>query len=482
MTTISLRFPVGRYHATPWGRHPNEGEVEWPPSAWRMLRALFAVWKERAPELDAETVEGLLTSLTGPPTYSVPASHAAHSRHYMPTSDHRSDPEGDRRKKLVLDGFVAVDPEESLVVSWPTELDEAQREALRVLLARLTYLGRAESLVHAELIDGGQEDASAGDRQHCKPIVSGQGDLDEEPVELLVPRSGITLEELTVTTAMVQERRLSVPPGAEMTMYEPVQRSETTRTRTVRPEVPAVTAVQWKMHGPVLPPRFGAVAAGHFLRARALRVFGARTDGRHTPTLSGTGEDREPLEQDHAHAHWLAFDLDDDRRLDRLVLWAPGGLDREEIGTVTDLNQVTAPERIDDFHDVRLGLEYAGPASGLSSGIVGPSKVWQSVTPFAPPHHPKRRQQEGEGWLEFVREQVRLCLSWRDLPSASGIELSAHEPWLEYRRYRPTQSLKHARRAVGVRITFPEEVAGPLALGQLSHFGLGLFTPVRSEG
>jgi len=32
MLTIELRFPAGRYHATPWGRSANEADVEWPPS------------------------------------------------------------------------------------------------------------------------------------------------------------------------------------------------------------------------------------------------------------------------------------------------------------------------------------------------------------------------------------------------------------------------------------------------------------------
>jgi len=42
MPLIELRFPAGRYHATPWGSHVNEGAVEWPPSPWRLLRALIA--------------------------------------------------------------------------------------------------------------------------------------------------------------------------------------------------------------------------------------------------------------------------------------------------------------------------------------------------------------------------------------------------------------------------------------------------------
>ena len=29
MLTIGIKFPAGRYHATPWGRNVNEGVVEW---------------------------------------------------------------------------------------------------------------------------------------------------------------------------------------------------------------------------------------------------------------------------------------------------------------------------------------------------------------------------------------------------------------------------------------------------------------------
>ena len=42
MPTLSIRFTGGHYHATPWGKAQNEGAVEWPPSPWRVLRALIA--------------------------------------------------------------------------------------------------------------------------------------------------------------------------------------------------------------------------------------------------------------------------------------------------------------------------------------------------------------------------------------------------------------------------------------------------------
>ena len=51
--TLAIRFPLGRYHANPWDRSVNEGAAEWPPSPWRILRALVATWHTRWPGLPA---------------------------------------------------------------------------------------------------------------------------------------------------------------------------------------------------------------------------------------------------------------------------------------------------------------------------------------------------------------------------------------------------------------------------------------------
>ena len=59
-TTLAIRFPLGRYHANPWDRAVNEGETEWPPSPWRLLRALVATWHTRWPDLPASVLDGLL--------------------------------------------------------------------------------------------------------------------------------------------------------------------------------------------------------------------------------------------------------------------------------------------------------------------------------------------------------------------------------------------------------------------------------------
>src|SRR5579875_3886216 len=102
---IKLTFPAGRYHATPWGRHVNEGVPEWPPSPWRLLRALVAVWRRTCPEDFSEAqVRRILGTLVEPPHFRLPPYRVAHTRHYMPWEK-----KGPADRTLVFDTFVAVE-------------------------------------------------------------------------------------------------------------------------------------------------------------------------------------------------------------------------------------------------------------------------------------------------------------------------------------------------------------------------------------
>ena len=147
MITISLGFPSGRYHATPWGRHVNEATPEWPPSPWRLLRSLIAVWKRKCPEMDTAIIESVLRQLAIPPQFSLPPASTGHSRHYMPWFK-----KGPDDKTLVFDTFVAISKQASIHAIWPqAELDTAQRVVLKILLDNLGFLGRAEAWCEAGL-------------------------------------------------------------------------------------------------------------------------------------------------------------------------------------------------------------------------------------------------------------------------------------------------------------------------------------------
>ena len=116
MIALSFRFPAGRFHATPWGRHVNEGAPEWPPSPWRILRALVATWKRKLnddPSCDYGCMERLLQKLAHPPVFILPPASTGHSRHFMPLKKGLDD------RTLVFDAFVAVDKKRELIVMWP---------------------------------------------------------------------------------------------------------------------------------------------------------------------------------------------------------------------------------------------------------------------------------------------------------------------------------------------------------------------------
>ena len=142
MIAIGIRFSAGRYHATPWGHHVNEGAVEWPPSPWRILRALIAVWHRKfsadIPELFARRV---LERLTEPPVFHLPKAALGHTRHFMP----QKDPLGSDKTK-VFDAFVSVCPDDRLIIAWPHVILSSEEDNILVrLVSGLSYLGACPS-------------------------------------------------------------------------------------------------------------------------------------------------------------------------------------------------------------------------------------------------------------------------------------------------------------------------------------------------
>lgn len=522
MTTLAIRFPGRRYHATPWGHHVNEGLIEWPPAPWRILRALLSVgfttcgWTT-VPDAVRSLIETLAPVL---PRYRLPPAVGAHSRHYMPT---------DAKPTLVFDTWAQVDDGE-LIVTWPVSLPQAERELLSDLATRLNYLGRSESWVEARMLDDDpvDHDCTPEDPGHPAP---GPGC---EQVPLLAPVSAVAyaawrspliegvLADLPLpeagkkrTTAkdqkLLQARKdaaavypadilaclladttflrghgWSQPPGSRRVFYW--RRADAIEAGAPRPApvLPTPAPVEAMLlslttasgNDHALPPVARALPQGELLH-QALVAHG----GAASPMIRGTNDERRPL-SGHQHAHLLHLDLDGDGHLDHCLVWAPAGLDAAAQTAVRSVRQTFTKG---GAMPLRLAVAASGSRAdllrlGASMGqgmcrILGPSlgcAVWHSVTPFVPPRFPKRSGRN------TVPGQVLTELAARGLPSAQIEVLDVREPgWL---------SLRHAirvRRRGGspppvdcgfvIRLTFAEPVRGPIALGYASHFGLGLF-------
>src|SRR6266568_1707158 len=144
---IELRLLTGRYHATPWGRHVNEAVAEWPPSPYRLVRALLDAWHRRSPELARADVEELLARLAAqPPRVWLPPARASHTRSFL-----RQGGEKESDKSLVFDGFVVVDPSARVVFEWDEVLVELLAQTCDQLLRGVQYLGRSEAWAELRL-------------------------------------------------------------------------------------------------------------------------------------------------------------------------------------------------------------------------------------------------------------------------------------------------------------------------------------------
>ncbi len=457
-TVLEVSLPWGRYQATPWNRTPNEGAIEWPPSPWRLLRALYASWKTHEPSFSPELVEALIGTLAEqPPSFVLPEHTEAHTRHYFPGIAHREGIKTDTSK--VINATLVTERDARLWIEWPLDLVGEQREALQRLAEGVRYLGRAESIVEVRLVDATEE----GDR--FDPGASAEGDS----IRLLTPEWPLDIAALTMTPSMVRGDRRLLPPSTKWTRYSRPTPIRPRRLRRVR-VAERVEAIRFELSAKVLPSRFDAVTVADV----AHRALVARSDGT-SSTLRGRDDQGERLLGLHRHAHYLPIPdrLDGGaRRITGLVVWAPDGLAADDLAVVRRLRSLKS-WRLDDSGISRMVVVGEGPPAVIAPELAGCASVWESITPYVMTRHHK-----GE-LVDRLRTDIRAELRHRGLIDDVSVELVPGS-WLKFSRYRKgKERIASQRAAFGLRLTFPEPVEGPLALGQLSHFGLGMFQPVR---
>ena len=487
MIALGLNFPQG-YHATTWGDHVNEGRPEWPPSPWRILRALVATWKRKAPALPEADVLSLLMKLASElPEFHLPPATMGHTRHYMP---------GTVKKTLVFDTFVVVQPGDPVVVVWPdVTLSEAEADALRTLLAALGYLGRAESWCTAEVL-------ARSPFTETRVLTKTDGVArDFEPVRVLAPEpaeSGAQLlRHLLVDTGDLRDRRLLDPPGSRWVVYGRRRDCFDVGTMIAAPRWSAASQcpafARYLLDARPLPPVTQTLAVGELARRAAMARYGKANDGERSTMLSGRAPDSRPLEG-HRHAFYLATDEDQDGRLEHLTIVAPGGF---SAGDLAALNSLTRLNPGSGGTELELLLLGTGSLTDLSQvgGPIGPAATWVSGTPFVLSRHPKTYRsgqakfRENGLQADGPEDQVRREWAQRRELDASLPELLYVETvtgtaaggralrWLEFRRWRSRGRGSATPHATGFRLTFAAAVTGPVALGYGCHFGLGLFLP-----
>src|SRR6266436_9945855 len=171
MLVIGLEFLAGRFHANPWGRNVNEGVPEWPPSPYRLLRAVYDAWKRKRAEWPDSRVEPILRKWgSQPPMFHLPPARASHTRSFL--NQNERDP---AKKTLIFDAFVVLSTGSPVLVGWPDVTLENQEAAdLAELLSLINYVGRSESWARATIMP-----ASSDQVWNCHP-----SHANSEPAEI----------------------------------------------------------------------------------------------------------------------------------------------------------------------------------------------------------------------------------------------------------------------------------------------------------
>ena len=537
MLAIEMKFPAGKYHATPWNRQVNEGTVEWPPSPWRIQRALISTWYHKLQtEIDEKTIRKIVEVLSALPQYSLPRASRGHTRHYMPLFKGAT--------TLVFDAFAAIDSESRLIIKWPdAELSCDENAALSMLLNLMGYLGRAESWVEARLFEGGQEDIN------CIPLKEDQVHPDGfESVRILAAMSAQeysnwrtkvlderfsrklaelqeaarlngksedrakltkkdieTIENglpvdlfgaLQADTGILKKAGWSQPPGSIWINYVMPRSAFEVMPRAAKRTDPdkKPTVARYAVVSKVPPRLTDAIGLAEKIHVALV----SRSNG--SAVFTGCDQSGRPLEG-HGHAHIICESNQGLGRGQRgeithVIVYAPLGFDLQERFALDGLTNVWGREG-HDIQLILLGVGQPEDFAGLdmdkgACSLLAKSTCWVSRTPFVSTRHPKTTKTGApkldDNGLQIgsAEHEVRRLLKLSGFPDPCSLEqisstdLGGHETrWLSFRRERNRGGGRKDARGYGYgfRIKFPESVQGPIALGYGAHFGLGLFVP-----
>lgn len=451
---------------------------------------------------------------------------------------------GREKTTLVFDTWADVG-EGLIIIHWDCELSTDETTLLGRLASNLSYLGRSESWVEAELIHGVNE-SDINFNVYCHysgqhpgpgweqitllapvapgeflawrerkveaalesfPLPSGK----KKPTKKLLGERQRAVEPypedliacLTRDTAWWKKLRWAQPPGSQSLLYwrqanllevAPASRRKLLPTRRVRTILLALATHSGSKSA--LPSVKRTLPQAELIHADLVRIAasGHRVD---CPELTGHDHAGRPLRLRHEHAHILPIDLDGDGHLDHVLIHAPMGLGRDALNAIRSMRRTYTKGGVGELQVSVAGVGEAAQLLAISSpyreavsrllGQMGPTGEpianFRSVTPFVPPRFVKRN---GKNTLEG---QIQAELLSRALPKARRVTI-LHEESKAFRHFVRVRGRGDNPPQPPVEVGFSIEIELeqvpvieklPLALGYGSHFGLGLFAAGHSS-
>lgn len=498
---LHQEFPLGRFHATPWRANPfDDPHGEWPPSPWRLVRAIVARWYQWAREAENDLELGELDRLVAAlcaSTYRfhlpVHARKGSPLRQYLP-GEFGWNPKAKKKAgvrsygtSLAQDNYWCVAPEEP--VWWFIEGDQWIDPLVSVLdrcLERVTYLGRAETLTRI------RRASDKAPEPNCALLEQrGSG-----AVPVLTPRTDATRADVERVTDDPEAVKRPVPPGACMLYAVRPVRPPSRERRETPPAHSDCQLLQFAIGWNVVPEARAIVRLTSRFRGAVLQELLRIKTGNSQATWSRVGAEvreevadmfgkdaeGEPLTGLRRHAEFFAWC--EGGVPTRLLVWRSiRPFDEHEQEAILraasrDVSWAAAGSDTDAWKVRLVALDRAvSPPAGFD-GVH--ARCWESVTPYVPPRHHLRggKVRENESLIAQIRRELRQ----RGFDGAERVEVEpiGEADWVAVhvpRRQANQRAFLGDRRGQSICLTFPEPVIGPVRLGHSSSFGLGLFRP-----
>jgi CRISPR-associated protein Csb2 len=491
VVVIEAELLSGRYHAHVWGEAQfGMAGPEWPPSPWRLLRALASAWFSVRPNPYSEQDRDSLLEALGraePPELWLPKTSFHEIRYYQPVRvgtadrvlhhDHYAVPEGGR-----------------FWFCCNVTLTDRQRKLLEALLMALRYLGRAESRVRLHLANLDTPPPGVGlatprwcvgratDIQYRRVLCPKREDFRASDLWSVRRHSTTNLGDNypphLVDTLL--HKKMPLPDGACWVEYAVPERllvHEIPPRRQIRTEEQCVKVaeIRFRLNRRIPIPLQSLIPVARAFRDEAVDRY-RRLTGSISPTLSGR-DLAGNVARGHLHAYYLPVLSTTRKNVETLRVYIPTGwLTRSELDALLGVTHITVG-----------GSSY--PITVVAEETVSnppepkPAMRWVSVTPFLPPFRYWRRRGRAA-----VEEQAAVCaqmachcrpvvqrpvganfacisslLAHQYYGSGSG---AGRRPWMFTRRF-----------GFWLELHFEEPVVLPPSLGGDAHFGAGRFDP-----
>ena len=462
--TLQFEFLTGRYHATKWGRNVNEGLVDWPPSPWRIIRAIISSWKIYHKDIENFEMEFILKELCGSKvSFKIPNAIQSHTRHYMPIK---------RKSEKVIDSFIMMNKDEYLYVHWhDLNLESKQREILRKLLSSIKYLGRAESWCHVKITE-------QNITPNCILLEDNHSSENNDIINMIIPTPDTTLENLCVSIQDMYKTKKSQPDGSRFIQYIRPTDCLTSIQHTTNTNNVEINVVRYVITGKIRPKITETINVGDFIKRVVMSLYGKKNDGKISETFSGKDSDKQKL-SGNTHAYYLPTDEDEDGILDHLTIFAKKSFNEKEFDALNIMDIIR-------YQNQWFNLVYQTRGKSVDFKqipILGSSKKWESVTPFVLNKHmslrgPKNERYVKDGPEDQLRDEIikrfgeRIKIKNIKINNAKSKMKSGFMP-IQFKRWRKSRLPGFG--AYDVQIEFENEIQGPISFGHGAHFGLGLF-------